>query len=332
MEDTKIIHRKIQRTGGSTYIISLPKWWIEKHGLRDGDFLALNVEENLITIYIEGDKFDERAIIKANDIDPKLLERLIISHYLAGYDIIRIEAEPLNENLRTLIKRLMMKKMIGFEVIDEDVNSIEMRSLVRERELSLDIALTRMFKLGKILVSTLPETFISLNEANAKFIIQSDDDMDRLYLYTLRMIRKTKSGKVDTNWIIITSMMAKALERIVDHTARIAYTIMEMGDIKGLYLRERIYALLHITSEIFTSVYHAYIKKDLKLANEIISRVKEAAKKYDNISHDLRKVETLTMENIIHLNTILDSGKRICEYSADIGEMIIDLNTALTPL
>ena len=327
---SEIIHRKIQRTGGTTFIVSLPKKWVETHNLKEGDFITLVVDNNEIVIKTREEKEEElTAVIKISDKDPKLLERLVISYYLAGYDVVKIVDDRIAEEYRSHIKKIIKKKMIGFEVVDEDINVIEIRSLVKERELSIDLAIARMFKIGSFLLGILPDVVHDLNEANAKLIIQNDDDMDRLYLYTIRMIRKSRNRKADIGKLLITAMLAKALERIVDHIVKIAYTVIEMSKPSHREILDMLYNILHISNEIYISTYNAYTHRDTILANEVISRVKDAVKKFDHITNQLRDNENLTSDEIIHINTILESGKRICEYSADIGEMIIDLNTGI---
>ncbi len=326
----EIIHRKIQRTGGTTFIVSLPKKWVENHNLKEGDFITLVVDSNEIVIKAREEKEEElTAVIKISDKDPKLLERLVISYYLAGYDVVKIVDDRISEEYRSHIKKIIKKKMIGFEVVDEDINVIEIRSLVKERELSIDLAIARMFKIGSFLLGILPDVVHDLNEANARLIIQNDDDMDRLYLYTIRMIRKNRDRRTDIGKLLITAMLAKALERIVDHIVRIAYTVIEMSRPSYREILDMLYNILHISNEIYISTYNAYIHKNTILANEVISRVKDAVKKFDYITNQLRDNENLSSDEIIHINTILESGKRICEYSADIGEMIIDLNTSI---
>lgn len=327
---SEVIHRKIQRTGGTTYIVSLPKKWVENHNMREGDFITLIIDEDEIIIKTQEESREElSAVINAKDIDPRLLERLVISYYLAGYDIVKVVDQKISEEYRSHIKKIIKKKMIGFEVIDEDINIIKIGSLVKEKELSLDIAISRMFKIGRFLLDILPDVILEHNESNARLIIQTDDDMDRLYLYIIRMVRKTRDKSSDVGRLIITSMLAKALERIVDHIVRIAYTVIEMSQPIEKGIRKMLYNILHISSEIYVSTYNAYIHRDTLLANEVISRVKNTSRKYDYITNQLRNNESLSSEEIIHINTILESGKRICEYSADIGEMIIDLNISI---
>ncbi len=67
---SEIIHRKIQRTGGTTFIVSLPKKWVETHNLKEGDFITLVVDNNEIVIKTREEKEEElTAVIKISDKD-----------------------------------------------------------------------------------------------------------------------------------------------------------------------------------------------------------------------------------------------------------------------
>ena len=41
MDDKNIEHRNLQISGGSTYVISLPKKWIERLNLKNGDSMKI---------------------------------------------------------------------------------------------------------------------------------------------------------------------------------------------------------------------------------------------------------------------------------------------------
>ncbi|MEM3811502.1 MAG: AbrB/MazE/SpoVT family DNA-binding domain-containing protein, partial [Thermoplasmata archaeon] len=36
-------YRKLQKTGGATYILSLPKKWITTNNLKEGDMLGIDI-------------------------------------------------------------------------------------------------------------------------------------------------------------------------------------------------------------------------------------------------------------------------------------------------
>ena len=324
------VYRKIQVTGGSTYIVSLPKSWVERNGLDRGSSVLMRVEGDRIVITPHmGGRHEKTADIDATDMDLKFLERMVLSHYLSGADIIRIRARPLREEYKAVIRKVIKKKMIGFEVFDEGLTYIEIRSLVREGELSMEMAMRRMFKIGRVILSTLPEVVMTLDRADARSIIQHDDEMDRFYLYTLRTIRREYGEVWDAGRIIITAMLSKTLERIVDHGVRIAYTVLSMKDPIEGEVKNDVYSLINTANELYTSVEKAYLNMNINLANQVITNVKKVIPDFTLVANKIDVLDIPTIKTI-QVSTILDSIKRICEYVADIGEMIIDLNTTFS--
>ncbi|MEM2875245.1 MAG: AbrB/MazE/SpoVT family DNA-binding domain-containing protein, partial [Candidatus Hadarchaeales archaeon] len=88
-------NRKIQLTGKSTYIVSLPKWWVSEMKLRAGDAVSVSVQDDmslLITTAPVTDRFkkDEAVLNISPDEDPNRIARKLVSLYLVGYNTIRI--------------------------------------------------------------------------------------------------------------------------------------------------------------------------------------------------------------------------------------------------
>jgi len=118
--------RKVQFTGGSTYIISLPKRWISQNQIRKGTFIKLREEEGgLLTIVppssIIQKKLDQAIIIViSGDISEKIT-RKIVSAYLAGYNMIQIKADkqPLSSKQRHDIKNFVRHKLVGTEIVSD---------------------------------------------------------------------------------------------------------------------------------------------------------------------------------------------------------------------
>lgn len=84
--------RKVQQTGGSTYIISLPKQWAEKVGIKTGTRVSIQAQPDgklLINPVIEGRSIKTKRI-DVTGCGAKALERDIIAAYLHGYDMIEL--------------------------------------------------------------------------------------------------------------------------------------------------------------------------------------------------------------------------------------------------
>ena len=82
--------RKIYRSGGSTYTIAIPKGWIERQGLEAGDSLSIFVyEDSLILEPPKARAAKEVFLDGTKASSSEALQRLIISHYLVGYDVLK---------------------------------------------------------------------------------------------------------------------------------------------------------------------------------------------------------------------------------------------------
>src|ERR671920_445417 len=84
--------RKVQFTGKSTYVLSLPKSWIEEMHLKAGAQVELVREtDNSLSIlpFISGvrDSHDEVTAVVSPDDSSNTVKRKVVSMYLAGYNI-----------------------------------------------------------------------------------------------------------------------------------------------------------------------------------------------------------------------------------------------------
>ena len=321
IEKTEV--RKIQLVGGSTYIASLPKEWVERNGLSRGSPIHMVVRRDEIVIRPRPRReASRRSVIRLpGDTDIKMLERIVLSHYLAGSDVIYVYLGERQE-YRMAIRRLIKKKMIGFEVFDEGMDYIELRSFIREGDIDLGMALDRMFKIARINMGTVPDMVRRLDRAIARTVTENDDDMDRFYLYSIRLIRRGESGRVGE--LVTEAMISKTLERIMDHIARIAYTVLAYEGEKSETLEE-LSSLAYMAGEILSYSEHSYRTMDIEKANETISAGKRLIAR---IEATAKKLQSKPPRSPILASTILESIKRITEYTMDLGEMTIDLYTA----
>src|SRR5690349_19687821 len=87
--------RKIQITGGNSYVVSLPKSWVKDAGLKAKDaVLVLPQADMSLLVVPKGDLRKETKSEVTLDIpdnsDKETALRSFISYYLAGYDLIRL--------------------------------------------------------------------------------------------------------------------------------------------------------------------------------------------------------------------------------------------------
>ena len=144
--------RKLQFTGGSTYIVSLPKKWIDQNQLKKGSVIKIREEEGGLLSIIPTEtamqqKLDE-AIIKIGPKDhPELIIRKTVSAYLVGYNLIHIRAESpkqLSAKQRHEVKNFSRNMLVGTEIVTDTPEELTLQVLLSYPELSIQSALRRM--------------------------------------------------------------------------------------------------------------------------------------------------------------------------------------------
>ena len=304
--------RTVQLTGRSTYIISLPKEWMEQMGIGKGDKLRLVRKNSEISIYPEEVKLKEEE--KAVKVIPERgsMIRAVLSCYMEGYN--KIEIAPVRgefslsdlEELREFIKR----GLIGAEVVVEDKNRVMINVLLGPPQLPFTQALMRLYWMVSRMMDYLEE-LVRGEESVRDAVIRSDDDVDRLCYYLLRQLKLSiknikvlkESGLEDLSAAIDYSLVVKFLERISDHIVGIAKV---MGKEK-----EGVDEALKLSRSIFESAFGSISSLNYEKAEKTVEESKKIREKLMKMVKD-----NLLMEHIA----------RIAEYSGDIAEIALDIS------
>ncbi|MCD4843827.1 MAG: phosphate uptake regulator PhoU [Methanosarcinales archaeon] len=122
--------------------------------------------------------------------DPEDNFRVLVAHYLVGYDIIKLVSQKGFSTIdRKFIKDTVRQRLIGLEVLEESGNELVLQSFLNYGDLPLDKAMKSM---SRLVSSMLDDAIRALHDNNrelAQDIIQRDDEVDRFYLLTVRQIK-----------------------------------------------------------------------------------------------------------------------------------------------
>jgi phosphate uptake regulator len=131
--------RKIQKVGGSTFSVSLPKSWAEARGLSAGSLVtvAAHPDDVLVVQPGEDDGAAERTVTIEHD-DPERLEHVVRAAYAVGLDQLRIEAtEQLTREQRRAVGRVT-DALPGTTVVAEQRDHVVVRVLLDGEEVSVE--------------------------------------------------------------------------------------------------------------------------------------------------------------------------------------------------
>lgn len=325
--------RKIQLTGGSTYIVSLPIKWIRECGLNPGDSLTL-IPRSDNTLLLSADRStDNRKIESTMEISPDDMPednfRILVSNYLAGYDVIRLVSNKgFHAQDRKFFKDVTRKRLIGIEVIEESRNEIILQSLMNYQELPLRKALQNM---SRLITSMLEDVMLALKNHDlelARDVVNRDNEVDRFYLLTVRQLKLAvedpklaeKIGIERPRQCLGYRLATKILERIGDHVERIAQQVIIMD--ATVPEKDTVFSMGAFAQKVFADSFRALEEKDIKYSNKVVNY----ARKFEDYAV-MRNEQEAPLCASVQMDAIRESLKRISEYSADIAELSINMRS-----
>ena len=331
--------RKIQLTGKSTYIVSLPKKWVTGMNLRAGSPLVITKQSDSSLLLtpkelVKPVKLGEASINVAQKEDPSTIMRKIVALYLVGYNLIRIRTkdERITSLQRNLIKDLTRKKLVGTEIISDSQKEMSLQILLSYPELSVDSALRRMCLIAASMHEDALQALKEQNKALAKDVIFLDDEVDRFSLYIIRQLKAAVQNERILRDIGLTSprdtlgyrVIAKSVERIADHAVKIAEDIVLLDSEIGEPAFKRISELSLFARSVFDDSIKSLFMKDYSLADSAVAKAKTiVSMESEALKAISKKTEPTRLSNI---RIIMESIRRTAEYAGDIAEIVLNLN------
>ncbi len=331
--------RKLQVTGGSTFIISLPKEWATKNELKRGSSMMVREEEDgslsiAPSSFPKKEKHDEAYIKTASNDNPDAIMRTAISAYLSGYNILHIKSQGqkvLSWKLRNHLKGFARNYLVGTEIVIDTPIDLTLQVLLNYPELTVQNALSRMSIIASSMHKEAIASLKRLDYSSAKAVIETDREVNRFGLYIVRLLKLAVSNQRIVKEIGLTSqkeclgyrLLAKAVERTADHATKIAENTLLLKEPVNEELLEKISQLSSLAISMFENSMEALFKHDFNLAENVIERLCQV--------HKLEKEVVLyahnaKIEEIVNLRLLIESVRRTAEYAADISEVVLNLN------
>jgi phosphate uptake regulator len=331
--------RKLQVTGGSTFILSLPKEWATKNELKRGSSMVVREEDDgSLSIspasFPKKEKQDEAYIKASLNDNPDAVMRTAISAYLSGYNVLHIRAQAqkvLSSKLRNHLKTFARHYLVGTEIVIDTPTELTLQVLLNYPELTVQNALSRM----SIIASSMhKESIVALKKLDypsAKAVIETDREVNRFSLYIVRLLKLAVSNQRIVKDIGLTNqkeclgyrLIAKAVERTADHATKIAENTLLLKDPVNQELLERISQLSDLAISMFESSMESLFKHDFNEAEAVIEKltqVHKVEKETVLYSHNAK------IEEIVNLRLLIESVRRTAEYATDISEVVLNLN------
>jgi phosphate uptake regulator len=342
--------RKIQFTGRSTYILSLPKRWMSEMRLKAGDPVTIVREANNYLSIIPSAIRNPNTIDEANSTvlsteSSNTIKRKVVSMYLAGYNIINLKSKTgrILPSQRDAVRDVVRRNLVGTEIIADASEIITIQVLLSLPELSINTAVRRMFLIAAAMHRDAMLALTELNYELAEAVIKSDDEVDRFSLYILRnLVIATQNERIlqeiglrKPSDCLSYRVAVKSIERIADHASSIADKCVAIKDKIDKDAVQHIDNMSKRSLALITDSVEAFLRRDYSLADSIVDK-----------ANDMRLVENEVLSYLdnsesssngargLNIKLILEDLRRTAEHASDIAEAamnqtvrgVIDLN------
>jgi phosphate uptake regulator len=335
--------RKLQYTGGSSYIVSLPKKWIQDLGLKQGDHVVISRQGSSVLQIAPASKKvakeqKEATIEVSKDNNPYFIARKLIALYFLGFNAITIvpKEDRLLVEQREVIKNIVRRVLMGTEITADSATDITLQVLINLLDLSVDAAFKRMLLIAK---SMYRDTLLVLKENNvelAKEVVKSDDEVDRFSFYIVRQLNIAiknehllkEIGLEEPRNCIRYRLITKSVERVADHAVVIAKDVIGNPHPLNKDVVEKIANATYFALEVLDDACLSMFKRDYEAADRAI----EKARKIDEMEKAILRAvsKPRDVSELYRIKLITENIRRVAEYASDIAEIVLNMTVQQT--
>ena len=296
--------RKLQRLGNTTLVVSIPKKWADRYRLKRGDMVYVDIDESGYLKVIpqdirhEGSTQNTYTIEIDQEINSNLIERLITSCYILGYDRITIKVikGKINGQILEGVRRTISEHT-GVGILEQNEKSIILQCFIDVKRFPMNKLMKRIMDNVLSVIDLLMRTVEEKNPTLLKDLKNIKTEIDRFFCLGIRQMVMSqidwsvaRAAEIEStihllgNRAIFNSIkiIGNALNELSSLIAEI-FIILESQNT----FYEKIKETLINLSDITKLVFEAFQRKSLLKANYALDRILEFENKEVSFVRDL---------------------------------------------
>jgi len=290
--------RKIIGFGDSSFVVSLPKDWVEKNGLKKGDIV--NVEQEASELKVTPQNLKQSIAPKEITINfegnLKLLKSQLFNSYINGCSLINIQKKDIS-NYYADIKKLV-NDFVALEIIQSSGEKIVVKDYLNIQDISIYDNLRRMDRIVMSMFDDVKEIFKG-DESKKGYILERDDDVNRMYNLILKLLKKAlnlndrKILNLNIEEIFYYWDLVGSLEEVADQLKRV---VRYLGTSKNV--DKRVIELYDQVYDHYKQAMKANFTHNEALCLNIMNMRKEVFEKCEKYAEELDNNSGLVLEKI----------------------------------
>lgn len=262
--------RKVIQIAESTQLVSLPRKWALKHGIKKGDEIDLEEHGKNLIITVGGSHHK----IEKTEIDVKGIESylkyLLQGMYKKGYDEVKVHFE--NPSLMNELQELLHKQTIGFEVVSQSKKSCVIRAVAGGFDREFDTMFRNAFRTLISIAEGVLDMIQTGNDSVARSLVYLENDNNKYASFCRRIINKNDQG--NCNIMIMNYCMIEQIEQMADEYKYFCRYI-ESNPKPIQNIQKEVISLYKELTKFLKDVHEVFYSYDLKRAVPLFQKRKD---------------------------------------------------------
>jgi len=327
--------RKVQRLGPSTLAMTLPAEWARSNDVEKGDEVSIRTGgKGTLTVLPESAGEEEsEAVVHADNLDARAVERAIVAQYVLGRRVIYVESDGTLSSDQINAVYNAETQLMGLGVIEETPESIAIRCSVDPEDFTLDNLLERLESTGSTMREEAVKALAHGNPDLAQRALNRERQANKIFVLMLRLTftayrnpNLARAVGLDSSFPLIGyRAAAKNLELTADNAEDIAEIVLD-GDeytlgVDGSTTR-RIREFTDQVDELTGLAVRALVERDYDLTIECRYLFGELRDREQEILDDLPE---LSNDEVLRIREVLVSLQETAGFAMRNAEIAANL-------
>jgi phosphate uptake regulator len=285
--------RKIQETAGGTFMITVPKEWVEQLQLKKGDLVSTELDQGSLIITPTAQKYSghSRTIDIDQLKDQRFLDLSITASYIQGNDVTRVlsSSNKMLPRHKEMIRQTL-EGMMGVEVSEDYSDHVDLMNLIDPVKFNLFDVIQRFSSTSAAVLGDAVAALERGDTALAKDAYSRGADSSKLYRLIMRLaFQAAKSRKLreemkisDISGVIVLVIATRELGRMAYYSMWVGQHVSALTRTPGRDYVSIVQRMQKVTADMQSLALKALLSKDIVSANSVFQKMPQVRQLYES--------------------------------------------------
>ncbi|WP_256299686.1 phosphate signaling complex PhoU family protein [Haloarchaeobius salinus] len=224
--------RKVQKVGGSTYTVSVPKDWAHEHHIEAGEHVHLYTHDDGSLVVrssrTDGEGLSERTV-EVGTGPPETIEQVLRGLYAAGVDEMTLAASDGFDDAQRRRVTSVARDTVGLQVVSADEGAVTVRSLLDAGDVSVQQSVLQLQFIALSMHRSAVDALVAGTDALPADVRERAAEVHRLAAMVVRHFNRSLSDFEETDALGVSRpelfthcRVAREYERLADESVAVA--------------------------------------------------------------------------------------------------------------